>query len=126
MRFQTLLFGVRFFTFLSLVAWLGVLFAVDPETSGPLGTTLFLGTAFSFLAGAFTVLLTALSRKVLGDASAALSFGGSFRQGFLIALFVVLLLLLSRFHMLAWWTAALLFVAILLIELSVRRIGREE
>ena len=126
MRFQTLLFGVRFFTFLSFGTWMGVFFSVDPDSAGMPGVALFLGTLFSFLAGLFTLVLISLSRRFLGDASAAAGFGVSFRQGFLLALFAVSMLVLARAGYLSWWNGLLFFVAVLLIELSARRISDRE
>lgn len=126
MRFQVILFGVRFFTVLSLGTWLFVLFSVDPEESGMPGVAIFLGALFSFLAGFLTLILVGLSRKFLGDESAAHAFGGSFRQAFLLALFAVGILVLSREGVLAWWNASLCFAGVLLVELSARRMTREE
>jgi hypothetical protein len=123
MRLQKLLFGVGFFSVLSLLGWIGVLFLVDPESYGTPGMVLFLGTAFSFLSGTFALILVTLARRFLGDAGAEESFGTFFRQGFLLASFVIGLLLLSRFGILAWWTGALAFVAVLLVELSARSIS---
>ncbi len=126
MRFQTLLFGVRFFTLLSLGTWMGVFFSVDPESAGDPGAALFLGALFSFLTGFYTLVLVFLSRRFLGDASAALAFGASFRQGFLLALLSVSVLVLSRFGYLSWWNVLLALAAVLLLELSARRLTKEE
>ena len=120
MTFQKLLFGVGFFTVLSLLGWVGVFFFVDPDAYGMLGIVLFLGTAFSFLAGAFTMTLVKIARSALGDASAEAAFGVFFRQGFLLAVFCVALLLLSWFRVLSWWNAGLVLAGVLLVELSVR------
>ncbi len=126
MRFQTLLFGVRFFTLLSFGTWMGVFFSVDPESVGNLGAVLFLGALFSFLTGICTLILVSLGRRFLGDTSAAAAFGSSFRQGFLLASFSILMLVLSRVGYLSWWNALLAFAAILLLELSARRLTKEE
>ncbi len=126
MRFQTILFGVRFFTVLSLGTWLFVLFGVDPQTSGTPGMVLFIGSLFPFIAGIFTLILVGLSRKFLGDESAAHAFSGSFRQAFLLSVFVVGVLVLARFGILAWWNTLLCFTLVLLIELSARRMTRRE
>lgn len=123
MTFRKLLFGVGFFTVLSLVAWTTVFFFVDPDSYGSLGSALFLGTAFSFLVGAFTMTLVGIGGRFLGDSDVAASFGIFFRQGFLLASFIAILLFLSRFRLLAWWNAALAFAGILLIELSVRAVA---
>lgn len=126
MRFQVILFGVRFFTVLSLGTWLFVLFSVDPTTAGTPGVAIFLGALFSFIAGLLTLFLVGLSRKFLGDESAAHAFGVSFRQAFLLASFAIAMLVLARIGILAWWNALLCFAGILLIELSARRMTQEE
>ena len=51
MKLATLLFGVRFFTVVALLAFLVVVFSVDPDASGPLGSVLFLVSLFAALAG---------------------------------------------------------------------------
>jgi len=122
MTFQKLLFGVRFFTAFSFVSWTAVLFLVDPGVAGIVGIALFLGTMFSFLTGLFTVVLVGLASRFLGEMSASASFHTLFRQGFILSAYVVSLLGLSRFGMLAWWNALLGFAAALLIEFTARKI----
>ena len=126
MKLATLLFGVRFFTVVALLAFLVVVFSVDPDASGPLGSVLFLVSLFAALAGMMSLTLVFLMRKILGDVTAARALGGSFRQGALIAGYVVGILGLGRFQLLAWWTAALLFVFVLLVELTIRQMGKRE
>lgn len=126
MRFQTLLFGVRFFTILSFGAWMGVFFSVDPESAGMAGVGLFLGVLFSFLTGFLTLLIVSLFRRFLGDVSAAENFGSSFRQGFLLAVFSIATLVLLRLGYLSWWNGLLLFAAILLVELTARWFSGKE
>jgi len=123
MTFQKLLLGVRFFTALSLVAWVSVLLLVDPDVAGVVGVALFLGTMFSFLTGTFTLILVGLARRFLGEASASASFHVLFRQGFILSAYLVSLLGLSRFGILSWWNAALGLAAVLLIEFTVRRVS---
>lgn len=126
MKFQKLLVGVRFFTVLSLAAWVSVLFFVDPETSGLPGAAIFLGTLFSGLSGAFTLVLVSLARKFLGESGASASFHALFRQGFILSAYVVAMLALSRFGILAWWNALLGLATALLVEFTARRISMRE
>jgi len=86
---------------------------------------LFLVSLFVAATGMVSLAIIFLMRKILGDATAARALGGSFRQGALIAGYGVGILGLGRFQLLAWWTAALLFVFVLLIELTVRQMGTE-
>lgn len=105
---------------------MGIFFFVDPESAGNPGVALFLGTLFSFLTGSYTLVIVSLSRRFLGDQSAAVAFGASFRQGFLLAFLSVSMLVLLRFGYLSWWNALLVLAAILLLELSARRLTKEE
>ncbi len=127
MKLATLLFGVRFFTVVALLAFLVVMFSVDPDASGPVGAALFLVSLFAALAGMLSLTLVFLMRKILGDATAAGAIGGSFRQGALLAGYGIGIFLLGKWQLLAWWTAALLFVFVLLVELTIRQMrGRED
>jgi hypothetical protein len=126
MKLATLLFGVRFFTVVALGAFLGVVFSVDPGVSGPVGTVLFLASLFIALTGMISLSLIFLMRKILGDVTAAHALGGSFRQGGLLAAYGIGILGLARWNVLAWWTAALLFAFVLLVELTIRRVGKRE
>ncbi|MEI6650918.1 MAG: hypothetical protein WCL23_05870 [Candidatus Moraniibacteriota bacterium] len=123
MKLQKLLLGVGFFSVLSFLGWIGVLFLVDPESYGTSGLVLFLGAGFSFLSGTFTLLLAWAAKAALGDRGAEESFGAFFRQGSLLAAFFILILLLSRFGILVWWTAALTAAVVLLTELTVRNMS---
>ncbi len=123
MKFQKLLIGVRFFTVLSLATWISVFLLVDPDMAGIVGVALFLGTIFSFLAGAVTLVLVAFANRFLGEAGASASFHMLFRQGFILSSYVVSLLGLSRFGMLAWWNVALGFAVALLVEVTARRLS---
>lgn len=125
MKLATLLFGVRFFTVVAVGAFLSVVFFVNPDVAGPFGEGLFLVSFFASVAGMMSLALVFLTRKVLGDTAAVNALGGSFRQGALLSGFAIGVLLLARAEMLAWWTAALLFAFVLLVELSIRRMGEE-
>ncbi len=123
MTFQKLLFGLGFFSAISFLAWIGIFLFVDPDAYGIPGVLLFLGTAFSFLTGLFTVLLVRTARHFLGESGAEAAFGVFFRQGFFLATFVIASLILSSLRILAWWNVALVAVGILLTELSIRTAG---
>jgi hypothetical protein len=50
-----------------------------------------------------------------------------FRQGFILSAYVVMLLGLSRFGVLAWWNALLGLATALLVEFTARKVSvREE
>lgn len=122
MSLSAYLWGIRLFTLLSLCAWLGIVIAVDPNQAGMVGTGLFFSSLFAVLLGAMTLAVTWVYRKALGAASAAHHLGGAFRQAFLLALFLVVTVSFQMARILTWWDMLLLFVAMLLVEFSLRRI----
>jgi hypothetical protein len=124
MSFHAYLWGVRLLTLLSFSAWIGILFAVDPERNGMVGVVLFFTSFFAMTLGILTLSVTWTYRKALGDAVAAHHSGGAFRQAFLLALCGTGMVLLQYLRLLTWWDAALLLVAMLLAELTLRRIFR--
>ena len=120
------LWGIRLFTLLSLCAWLGIVFAVDPDQTGVAGIALFFLSFFAMLLGFLTLFVTWMYRKALGEPSAAHHLGSAFRQAALMALYVSGLVFFQFMHILTWWDALLLLAGILLVEYSLRYIGAKE
>lgn len=125
MSFSAYLWGIRFFIFLSLLAWGGIVILVDPTRSGLMGVSLFFTSLFAFVLGVMTLLLTLLYRRVLGVVSATHHLGSAFRQAFLLSACFVGLVFFQKEQMLTWWDALLLLAATLLIEFSLRKIFSE-
>lgn len=121
MSLSAYLWGIRLFTLLSFLAFLGVVIALDPEVAGGLGKGLFFISLFAFLTGILTLLVTWIYRKGLGDVGAAHNLGGAFRQAFLLALFALGIIFFRYAGILVWWDALLLLAAVLLAEFSLRR-----
>jgi len=117
MSLQGYLFGLKMSTMFAFFAWASVVLYIDPETSGILGKSLFFITLFLWLAGMCTVVLTWLQRKLFDDEYAAGSLGANMRRSSFIAFFVLSLLALQYFKVLAWWSGCLAGGALLLIEL---------
>ena len=90
---------------------------VDPEKSGEAGKVLFYLTLFFFLSSFFNLLLIWIRKKALGKEAISLNISLSFRQGVLLAIFVVGLLVLQSMRMLIWWDGLLLLAGIFIIEL---------
>jgi len=102
----------------SLAVWLLVVRQIDPDNAGAIGLLLFFASAFLFLAALLILLFTWLRRKIGGSEEIALAYlGVSFRQGILMALLVILLLMAQRYRILTWWDSLLTVAGILLIEL---------
>lgn len=126
MSLSTYLWGIRLFVLLSLCAWLGVIFAIDPGQGDTTGITLFFISFFALSLGFLTLSVTWLYRKLLGVASAAHHLGSAFRQAFLLAVYVLGIVFFQFQRLLTWWDASLLLVAVFLIEYSLRHVSRQE
>jgi len=90
---------------------------VDPEKSGAVGKVLFYLTLFFFLSSFFNLFLLWIRKKVLGKEAVSLNVSLSFRQGSLLAIFVIGLAVLQSMKMLIWWDGLLLLAGIFIIEL---------
>jgi hypothetical protein len=121
MSFSAYLWGIRLLTLLASAAWIGIIFAIDPEHGGMAGRALFFVSFFAMLLGVLTLSVTWAYRKALGDAGAAHYAPVAFRQAFLLALFAIGAVTLQYMRLLTWWDAALLFVTVLAAEFTVRR-----
>ncbi|MCX6765705.1 MAG: hypothetical protein NT136_01955 [Candidatus Moranbacteria bacterium] len=117
MTLKLYLWGMRVSVFLSLLAWGAVVCFIDPEKTGIFGQVLFYLTLFLSLSGTFILFLTWARRKARGGEIAFVHLGISFRQGLLLGLLAVLLLVLQHFQVLTWWDGLLVIAGIFLVEL---------
>jgi hypothetical protein len=117
MTFKTYLWGIRFISLISLAALAVIITYISPENSGTLGILLFYIIAFFMLTGIFNLFLLFVRRKLLGIEAAADNINLSFRQGMLLSLATIGILILQNFRMLIWWDALLVVAGIFLIEL---------
>jgi len=116
MTLRSYIWGIRFVTVISLVAFVFVIKLVDYETSGLAGKLLFFCSLFFTLSGLFNLLLLWLRRNQVDAENAFLNIGLSFRQGIFLALFAVGLLILQSLRILIWWDGLLLLAGIFLVE----------
>lgn len=118
MTLKSYLWGIRISTVAAFVAWVLVIWNIDPEKSAIVGQALFYASAFLFFAGIFILFFTRL-RKICGknEESALTYLGASFRQGVLISILIVIVLILQQHRMLTWWDSALIVAGIMLAEL---------
>lgn len=121
MSLSAYFWGIRLFTALALTAFLGIVFAVDPNEAEFVGIVLFFSSLFGMCLGLCTLFVTGLYCKAIGEASAAHHLGGAFRQAFFLSLFVIGNALFQFFGILTWWDSLLLLAGILLLEFSVRQ-----
>jgi len=117
MTLKSYIWGMRLVVLFSAIAWALVFNFVDPEKSGAAGKLLFYVVLFFILGGLFNLFLLWIRKKTLGVDGAALNVVLSFRQGMLLSIFVIGLLLLQSFRVLIWWDGMLLFAGIFLVEL---------
>jgi hypothetical protein len=116
MTLRQLLLIMALATAVCWLAWLAVLFQVDPTESGPFGLGLFYLCLFLALAGTF-FLLSFTWRKIFSKFSLEYKIvGTSFRQSFFFALIVVGLFFLQSQNMLTWWNWILLILAVSIVE----------
>lgn len=120
MTFRAFLWSVGIFTTGATVAFLATLFLVDPTEAGLFGRILFFASIAIVFSGVAIIVFSELYRKVLGEEGAAHHVGLLFRQGALLGGYGTALLLFQYWKILFWWTALLLLVTFLLVELSFR------
>ena len=117
MTLKSYLWGMRFSTFLALSAWLLVIFYTDPEKGGAPVKFVFYLTLFLLLSGIFILMLSFLRRKIGKDGVVISDLGMSFRQGALLSLLVIALLVIQSFRYLTWWDGLLVVAGVFLLEL---------
>lgn len=118
MTLKTYLWSIFGGALLSLIALGLVIAKVDPQTAGFLGQLMFYASAFLFFSGMFVFIFT-LSRMRWSAQVESMSsvLAASFRQGILLALLCIILLLMQSFRVLTWWDGLLVLAGILLVEL---------
>ncbi len=118
MTLKSYLWAIRMGTFLSIGAFVAVLFFIDPEAWGFLGKILFYFSLALALSGVFILFLTWLYLRLNRDLdNMSVILGASFRQGILLSALAVIILLLQSFRILTWWDGILVVAGMLLIEL---------
>ena len=117
MTLRSYTWGMRLVTLFSFGALALVVHYVDPEATGVAGKVVFYAMLFFALSGMFNLMLLRLRREITDCENAFANVGLSFRQGVLLAMLVVGILILQGLRILVWWDALLLLFGILLIEL---------
>ncbi len=117
MTLKSYIWGIRIITLISLVALGAVVYYIDPENSSLIGVILFYLVAFFVLSGIFNLMLIFLRRKLLGNEMAVKNIDLSFRQGILLAVMIIAIMILQSYQMLIWWDALLVVAGVFLVEL---------
>lgn len=117
MTLKSYLWGMRIAAIFSFAVWILVLKQMDPDSSGMIGKLFFFASTFVFLSSWLILFFTWLRRKLHGEENVLAYLGMSFRQGMLIALLAIALLVMQSFRVLTWWDSMLTMAGILLAEL---------
>lgn len=117
MTLKSYLWSLRVGTLLSFSAWGLVVFFIDPKKSGIGGQFIFYFSFFLVLSGIFILLLTRLKKISKKEELAFAEIGINFREGILLSLLVIILLILQSFRILVWWDGLLVVAGIFMIEL---------
>jgi len=117
MTLKSYIWGIRLVALFSLIAGILAILYTDPEKIGTMGLVLFYLIVFFFLSSFFNALLLWVRKKTLGDEAEALNLNLSFRQGMLLSIFAVGLLVLQSLRLLIWWDGLLLLAGVFIIEL---------
>lgn len=117
MTLRAYIWGMRIITLFSLFSLGAVAFYINPEGSGIVGICMFYLVAFFVLSGIFNLFLLFVRRKILGDELAAKNIQLSFRQGILLSVMFLIILILQSYQMLIWWDVLLVIAGIFLVEL---------
>lgn len=117
MTLKTYIWGMRIITLFSLITLGIIIVYVNPQSSGFLGMFLFYSVIFFALSGIFNLFLIFIRKRFLGNETTATNIGLSFRQGILLAILCLALLILQSYRILIWWDALFVVAGIFLIEL---------
>ena len=119
MGYKTYLSGVYLGTILAGAALTLVVLNLNPD-KGFWGIVAFLGSLLFLLFGIFTLLGFYGRRIIFGNEILYANVGIAARQGFLLAAYADIILILKAYELLVWWDALLLFFSIILMELYFR------
>ncbi len=102
----------------SVVAITGFIFTIiytDPYQAGILGHVIFYLTLFLFTTGFFTIINLLIRKRFFPGIYSEL-FRVSMRQGILIGMLIVSLVLLEAFNLLFWWVGLTLTLFLIALE----------
>jgi hypothetical protein len=117
MTLRSYIWSLRVFTAVSILALNLIIFYVDPTAAGIFGKVLFYVSLFFVLSGIFNLFFLRLRRKMIYEDKEGDNIGLSFRQGALLALLFVGLLILQSLRILVWWDGLILVAGAFLLEL---------
>lgn len=116
MSLKRYLFLMALSTLLCWLAWITVLFYIDPETAGTTGLICFYFSLFFSFLGTFSLLSLGLRLVLQKEKMPFQLVGISLRQALWLAILVTLSLALMGEDLFTWWAAILLVLALLILE----------
>jgi hypothetical protein len=111
-----MLASIVFTTVLSWVAWLLVIFKLDPWSATDLALSLFYSSSFFALTGSFTIVLFMLKKIKAKNHVHLKHVTISLRQGFLLSTCTLICIALLMLSLLRVWNGLLLVSLMMLIE----------
>jgi hypothetical protein len=114
LRSSLIIFGI--WTVVAFAALVFVVTSVAPVANGIYAEAFFFGSLLLATTGIMTI-LGVLGRLRSSTELPANHLAPAFRQGFLIAVALVTVLLLQRFRILQWWNVLLLGIILVLVDL---------
>jgi len=117
MTVRTFVVGALAATAVGAASWLLTLTKLDPAAAGAIGFLLFFLSFFVVTAGAMSLAGYAVRRLLAPQLLPSYLVRTSLRQGVMVSLFVVLLLLLQLWRLYRWWIALIAIVIVVSFEL---------
>jgi hypothetical protein len=116
MSLKRYLITMSLMTLVCWLAWVVVLFKIDPNQAGAIGLTLFYVSLLFALVGTFSLFGFFIRVWFSKEEIIYRHLGISTRQSIWFALLVVVTLLLKKADFLRWWSALPLIVFLMLME----------
>ena len=98
------------------LAWVTVLFYIDPEITGTIGLFCFYFSLFFSMLGTFSLLGLAIRLVVKKQVTPFKQVGISLRQALLLSVLFTMSLILLAEELYAWWSIGILLVALITLE----------
>ncbi len=117
MTLRRYLFTMAITTVLCWIAFILVLFRIDPSTGGSLGLVLFFVSLFFAIWGTFSMLGFVVRYIFLKNTVPFRYIGTSLRQALWFSILVVMTFFLVSQELLEWWMSLVLVVGLTVLEL---------
>lgn len=117
MSFRGYILFMTLATIIFFVAWIVVLFSVDPYQADMLSFLFFYLSLFFTLVGVISIIGSVLRRTLIKDRVVFRQVITSFRQAILFSCLIIACLFLQGQRLLTWWNILFLISALVMMEL---------